>query len=240
MASLQVLLRDKLSQLVFKELVVEDVRELGPQFRRLRVSAPWLRAAACAPGDKLQIMIMQSGPRTYSPFAHDPSAGSFELLAFVHADTPAGAFIRSAQPGTRFRAFGPRSSLPLASMQGPIVLFGDETSFGVAAALRHARGDADGLSCVFECSQPSEAGPVLSDLALTRCSLVQRQAAQAHLVALDSQLRVALSERPGAALVLTGHAQTIQALRARFKAQPAPYAAQKVKAYWADGKRGLD
>jgi hypothetical protein len=53
-------------------------------------------------------------------------------------------------------------------------------------------------------------------------------------------VRAALGRQPGSHLVLTGHAQMIQSLRASIKASPAPHAGQKVKAYWADGKRGLD
>jgi hypothetical protein len=53
-------------------------------------------------------------------------------------------------------------------------------------------------------------------------------------------IRGALGEHEQPQLVLTGHAQTIQAVRARLKQERVAYAGQKVKAYWADGKKGLD
>lgn len=240
MTSFQVRVRDTFSRLVFPELVVEEVRDVSPHFRRIRVSSAGLRSASVSPGDKLQIMILESGPRTYSPFAHDPGAGTVDVLAYVHGDTPSSAWIRSLTGGERCRALGPRGSLALTSFRGPVVLFGDETSFGVAAALSLARGVTDGLSFVFECSQPDEARAVLAELGLASFEVMGRQPALAHAGAVDAGIRAALARHSGALLVLTGHAQMIQAVRAALKKDPPKYAGQKVKAYWADGKRGLD
>jgi hypothetical protein len=80
---------------------------------------------------------------------------------------------------------------------------------------------------------------VLADLGF-RASVVQRQAERAHLADLEAQLRAALAQHADATLVLTGHAQMIQAIRARLKERPVSFRGQKVKAYWADGKKGLD
>jgi NADPH-dependent ferric siderophore reductase len=136
--------------------------------------------------------------------------------------------------------FGPRGSLALNALEGPVVLFGDETSFGVAKSLLDLRGPADGVGFVFESTDRDEAVQVLGELGLGAASVVEREPNHAHAPRLESQLRAALEVRPNATLVLTGHAQTIQVLRARLKAKPAPIRGQKVKAYWADGKRGLD
>jgi NADPH-dependent ferric siderophore reductase len=240
MASFQARVRDTFSRLVFPEMSVESVRDVSPHFRLLRVSGAGLRNAAVSPGDKLQIMILESGPRTYSPFAHDAAAGTVELLMYVHGETAANDWIRKVAPGERFRAFGPRGSLALSSLGGPVVLFGDETSFGVAASLVRARGASDGLSFVFECTSPDEASGVLAELDISGFELVARRADRAHAAAADGAVRAALARHPGSHLVLTGHAQMIQSLRASLKASPASHAGQKVKAYWADGKRGLD
>jgi NADPH-dependent ferric siderophore reductase len=240
MASISTVLRDKLSQIVFKALAIDEVRDLSPHFRRFRVSAPWLRGAACAPGDKLQIMINEAGPRTYSPFAHDAGSGTLELLAYVHGDTATAAWVRNAQPGSSLRVFGPRGSLALASLSGPVIFVGDETSFGSALALQCTRAAADGVSYVFEATNPDEAESVLREIGLPASATVARTPGHSHLGALEQAVRAALEQRPNARLVLTGHAQTIQGLRKRFKAQPVQASGQSVKAYWADGKRGLD
>jgi NADPH-dependent ferric siderophore reductase len=240
MASLKSLINEKVGQLFGKELAVESVRDLSPHFRRFHITGSWLRGATWSAGDKLQIMIVESGPRTYTPFARDAATGSFDLLAFVHGDTPGATWIKNARPGLRFHAVGPRGSLPLATLPGPVVFFGDETSFGAAASLQQTRGAGNGVSFVFESTHPDEAELVLSELGLERRTVVQRQSTNGHLDEVDAAIRAALAQSPQAQLVLTGHAQTIQFIRSRLKAQPATCAGQKVKAYWADGKRGLD
>ncbi|HET8937878.1 MAG TPA: siderophore-interacting protein [Polyangiales bacterium] len=240
MASFSAVVRDKLSQIVLKALTLDEARDVSPHFRRLRFSAPWLRTAACAPGDKLQIMINEVGPRTYTPFDHDAKSGTLDLVAYVHADTATGSWVRAARPGTSCRVFGPRGSLSLASLQGPIVFFGDETSFGTATSLQRARGAADGVSYVFEVSEPGEATEVLGQLGLRAPAVIARKPQHGHLAALEQAVRAAVQNQPNARLVLTGHAQSIQGLRKRLKVQPLQSSGQSVKAYWADGKRGLD
>ena len=240
MGSIGEVLRDKLSQIVFKSLVIDEVRDVSEHFRRLRVSAAWLRDASCAPGDKLQIMINQAGPRTYTPFGHDAGSGALQLLAYVHGDTAGASWIRNLRAGHSCRVFGPRGSLALGRLQGPVIFVGDETSYAAATALQQARGAADGVSFVFECTQRDESMSVLEDLGLSAPVLVPRQPAHGHLDALEQALRSAFEQRPHARLVLTGHAQTIQGLRKRLKARPVAASGQITKAYWADGKRGLD
>jgi NADPH-dependent ferric siderophore reductase len=233
-------LRNTLGQLVFKELSVDSVRDVSPHFRRVRVSGESLRAVTCAAGDKIQIMVPDVGPRTYTPFAHDAVNGSVEILAFVHGDTGGARWARELREGARIRAFGPRGSLPLSALYGSVVIFGDETAFAAARALSTVRGPSDGVAFVFECTNRDEAELVLRDLGLDNAVVVQRQAGRAHLDEVETHVRAILKRLPGAHLVLVGHAQSIQALRARLKAQRAEHAGQKVKAYWADGKQGLD
>jgi NADPH-dependent ferric siderophore reductase len=240
MPSIRARIQDTFAQLVFKEFAIDEALDVSAHFRRFRVSGESLRATGCSAGDKIQIMISEAGTRTFSPFSHDPAAGTFEFLAFVHGDAPAAAWCRNAQVGQHFRAFGPRGSLPFSSLMGPVVMFGDETSFGAARSLLDARGGSDSTSFVFESTEPDEAQEVLNELGLGAASVVPRRADRAHVSEVAARLRAAVSDADDATLVLTGHAQMIQAIRAQLKAEPLALRGQKVKAYWADGKKGLD
>lgn len=243
MPSIRALVNETLASWVFDEFAIEDARDVSPRFRRFRVASASLRAKPCAAGDKLQVMVGEAGPRTFTPFAPDREAGKFDFLAYVHGTSPAAAWAREAQPGLRFRAFGPRGSLPLASLAGPVVMFGDETSLGAAKSLvdsRGAGGGVDGVKLVFECNDRGETELALAELGLRDAQLVPRAPDLAHIGSLEEQLRAALAQRPDATLVLTGHAQAIQAVRRRLKSGQVPVREQKVKAYWADGKKGLD
>jgi NADPH-dependent ferric siderophore reductase len=134
---------------------------------------------------------------------------------------------------------GPRGSLPLAGLQGPVVLFGDETSFAVAHTLRNLRAGVGGVEQVFEVSSRDESERVLKEFHLSGSAVIERTPGEAHLPAVAERLRAALRQQPGASLVLTGRAQAIQELRSRLRADGVG-AAQKVKAYWSAGKSGLD
>lgn len=177
--------------------------------------------------------------RTYTPLAWDSARGATQLLVYLHGNSPGAEWGRDVRVGDRCQFMGPRGSLALSSLQGPVVLFGDETSFAVAHTLRNLRAGADGVEQVFEVSSGDASESVLRELHLSDSALVERAPDEGHLPTVAERLGAALKRHPGAHLVMTGRAQAIQALRARLREEGVS-AAQKVKAYWSAGKRGLD
>lgn len=117
------------------------------------------------------------------------------------------------------------------------MLFGDETSFGLAAALRECPPGAGAIH-VFEASDVAESRPVLEAIGLGQATLIERIADDAHLAAAEAEvLRLAAS---GAHFVLTGKASSIQRVSRALKADRIVSSRVKTKAYWAPGKTGLD
>ncbi|HKO50504.1 MAG TPA: siderophore-interacting protein [Polyangiaceae bacterium] len=239
MASIGKALGDSLKKLIFREVRVTGFQDLSASFRRLDLSSKSLRGARYTPGDKVQLAL-EDGPRTYSPFAWDGLRGAMSLLLYRHGDTSSVRWANAVSEGDLEYVFGPRGSLGLGSSNGPIVLFGDETSFGVARALLESRASRSELCFVFEGSDRSESSSVLDVLQLPGAALIERRPDQAHLAEVEERLRAALMRQPESRLVLTGKAQSIQALRKSLKARPVAHAGQIVKAYWSPGKRGLD
>jgi NADPH-dependent ferric siderophore reductase len=229
------LLEETVGRLLFRELTVSEVHPLAPRFRRLVLTGDGLRGAACAPGDKLQILISGAGTRTYSPFGHDRQRGAAQIVAYSHGDEPGARWAAAASQGDRIRVFGPRSSLALDALRGPVVLFGDETSFGVAAA---AATYPRRVTAVLEVSSATDSAAALRGLGVV-AELVERTLGDGHLADVEARLRAALDREPGARLVLTGKAQSIQTVRAALRKAPA-VGKTLVKAYWSIGKRGLD
>lgn len=218
-----------------RELQVEALQPFGERFVLIHVSGASLRDKPPRPGDKVQIHVPDAGARTFTPYACDAIAGRCSLLAHVQRESPAGAWVRQLTPGARVRWFGPSRSLALETLEAPLALFGDETSFGIARAARHwARSSFVQL----ELSAPlADAFAVASALGFTEECLIARQAGDAHLVAIAQALAAATAS--GGTIVLTGRARSIQTLRGLLKAA-APARPQAVKAYWAEGKEGLD
>jgi NADPH-dependent ferric siderophore reductase len=133
--------------------------------------------------------------------------------------------------------FGPRRSLDLADLGAPVVLFGDETSFGLAAALRDNL-QAGGALHMFEATEIAESRQVLEYIGLGEARLIARSVGDAHLAAVEAEmLRLAAG---GAQFVLTGKVSSIQRVSRALKAAGVASSRIKAKAYWAPGKTGLD
>jgi ferric-chelate reductase (NADPH) len=179
--------------------------------------------------------------RTYTPMSWDAANGRTRLLIFAHGDAPGSRWARGLCEGDACQFFGPRRSLDLTGLESPVVLFGDETSFGLAAALRDSpqgAGPIQGAVHLFEASDVAESRPVLAAIGLDRATLIARTAGDAHLTAAEAELlRLAAS---GGAFILTGKASSIQRASRALKAAGVVSSRMKTKAYWAPGKIGLD
>lgn len=220
MANLKsMLLGSWIGQRVMREAEILATETLGA-FIRLELRSPGAKFSA---GDKIQVFFPDVGTRTYSPFAADAS-GRFELAVFLHDRGPSSAWARGMKIGDRVKFVGPSGSLALSDIAGPVALFGDETSFGVARSLLERCPDA---KFRFEAGAGCE--PILAKLGLPT-DLVPR----GDLARVAKELAAL-----GGTLVLTGNARSIQTLRGALK-QLGSTQPQKVKSYWAEGKTGLD
>jgi ferric-chelate reductase (NADPH) len=218
-----------------RELQVAALRPFGARFVEIRLSGAPLRDKPPLPGDKVQIHVPQAGARTFSPYGFDASTARCSLLAHVRAQSPAATWVRQLTPGARVRWFGPRRSLELSALAAPLALFGDETSFGVASAARQL---VPGATVKLELSAPlTDALEVGVALGFAPDCLLAKQDGDEHLPAIAQVLARATAQ--GGTIVLTGRARSIQAMRALLK-DIAPERRQVVKAYWAEGKEGLD
>ena len=230
---------DSLKKLVFREFTVSRVTRLSEHFERIDFVCEALRGGRFSPGDKVQLAC-DGGTRTYTPFSFDTARGALSVLVYLHGDGPSARWARNVNEGDRVFAFGPRGSLALAPESGPLALFGDETSFGLARALLESRGATNGLSFVFEVTNANESRSVLDTLELPSFELVERRGEDAQLTEVEARVRAVLAQDSARRLVFTGKAQSIQTLRKRLKIEPIAHAGQWVKAYWSPGKRGLD
>ncbi len=157
-----------------------------------------------------------------------------ELIAFTHGDGPASEWFGRVAVGDVCEVLGPRRSIDLRGPAGPVVFVGDESSVALACALRTVTGD---VSLVFEARDPARLADVLAGLGVTgRVTVV----AKAHdRVELLGQAREAAAQAPST-LVVTGDAATVHAVRRDSRAWPRTPGQVKGKAYWAEGRTGLD
>jgi NADPH-dependent ferric siderophore reductase len=218
-----------------KIVAVEDIAE---RFRLVTLAGPALREVTWAPGHKAQ-MSMEGAftSRTYTPIDWDRTAGRTRILGYMHGEGPGSAWLRDARPGDECSVFGPHASLDASRLSGPLAIFGDETSIGLACALAW-QDPTRAVTCCFEVRNFEACTQVLARLGLKGATLVARRQDSEHFDEMDAMLRASVSV--GASFVLTGNAVTIQLLRRGLKQKDVPAGRISTKAYWAVGKKGLD
>ncbi|MCF8469573.1 MAG: siderophore-interacting protein [Parvibaculum sp.] len=218
---------------------VSDVREINARFRIFELEGESLRDAAWMPGQKAQMQLGGFVSRTYTPMGWDNAKGTTRFLAYLHGDAPASRWAAALKPGDLCLMFGPHRSLDVGEAGRPLILFGDETSFGLAASMAATKRGAAGCSFLFEVTSEEESRQALDALGIA-ATLVERRAGDTHLDALAASLERMIETDASTHFALTGKAPSIQRLSRGLKQRGITSAQIKAKAYWAPGKTGLD
>ncbi len=233
------LLERAFDRLLLRNTRVAAVQQVSARFRLIDLEGGALQGAAWAPGHKLQAKV--AGPftaRTFTPILFDAVRGHTRLLGYAHGVGPGSDWLRRVQVGDACQVFGPHRSLVLGDLAGPVVLHGDETSFGLAAAVVAAMAGREGPRCVFEVESEAEARLALQALGVVPALLVERRDEPGRLQAIDDLWSQCAGD--GTQFVLTGKAQSIQQARQGLRARGVPSSRMLSKAYWAPGKTGMD
>lgn len=216
----------------FRQAKVVSNVAIAPALHRITLEGDALRGVAWQPGDKLQIRLGHGlQTRTYTPTEWDPVAGGTAFLAYTQASGPGSLWAARAMPGEPVEVMGPRTSLALEGLDpADGVVLGDETAVGLALAWGAGRA-------VLELSDP-ESLVALCHAQGLRSTLLAKQT-DGHC--LEEMERVMWDgATPRTHFVLAGRASTVQRLHHRLRAGSVPARRIHTKAYWADGKLGLD
>ena len=226
-------------RLLLRNTRVAAVQRVSDRFRLIDLEGDALQGAAWAPGHKLQVKV--AGPftaRTFTPIAFDAVRGHVRLLGYAHGAGPGSDWLRRVQVGDACQVFGPHRSLALGDLAGPVVLYGDETSFGLAAAVGAAMVGRAVSRCVFEVQSVAESTSALQALGVEATTLVERSDEACRMQAASDLWSQGSGD--GTLFVLTGRAQSIQQARHALKGRGVPASRIATKAYWAPGKTGMD
>ena len=228
------------TRLFTKTATVGETRALDERFRLVTLSGDSLRGVQWTPGQKVQVALGGWVYRTFTPLSWDPVQGSTQLLLFLHGEAPGAVWGRGLKVGDSCAIFGPRASLDLDSLDRPALLFGDETSFALAHAMRFtARGPAD-VRMVFEVTSKKVAEGVLAHLGIANADLIERAPDDSHLSDVEKVVVDHLHTSSTKSCALSGKASSIQRLNKRLRALGLAGHQIRTRAYWAPGKVGLD
>lgn len=221
-----------LARLFFHEAEVQSNEPLAPGLHRITLQGPQLRQRLWSPGDKLQLKLGRGMlTRTYTPMAWDAEAGRTSFVAHTLAPGPGSDWVRRAAPGQPLAVFGPRASLALTELDpAKSLLIGDETALSLAAGWRPA-------AVLLEASAPTAVDIAAHALRLP-VQVIGRAPGDAHWPHLVAQALAALGT--ATRVVIAGRAATVQHVLRQLKVHGIAASRIRTKAYWADGKAGLD
>lgn len=218
---------------------VLDIEDIGSAFCIITLGGDALRNVAWTPGDKIQIQLGGWVQRTYTPIDWDAGNGRTRILVYLHSGGPGVQWARTLRKGDTCIVFGSRKSIDLTELAFSAVLFGDETSFGLAAALLGTVQPAN-TNLFLEVSSLAESQPAIARFGFENAQLGVRAANDAQLTELEEKMLTVLQAQPAANIVLSGNASSIQHMRKLLKRLGIGSNRFQAKAYWAPGKAGLD
>jgi NADPH-dependent ferric siderophore reductase len=225
------------ARMIARRATIIATEKLTDELVALTLEATGFRGVTWTPGEKVQIaMTSVFDTRTYTPIEWDADRGRTRIVGFLHGSGPGCMWLRNARVGDTCDVLGPRHSLNVCKLEGPIAFFGDETSLALAYALSRQR--ATSCSYHFEAGDAASTRLLAAQWGLDEVNVVARTAGESHLDTLAAVLP-ALAEED-ATFILTGKAQTIQRLKVGLKDLNVPPRRAISKAYWAPGKTGLD
>ena len=173
-----------------KKARVSQVETWSDHFRMIELQGEALREVAWAAGQKIQIPVDgMRVARTYTPMAWDTARGLTRFLVYRHGDAPGSDWARTLKPGADCHVIGPRRSMELPNGRHPLVLFGDETAIGLAAAIRAAQPTRR-LEVFLEVGDAEECRFVVDRLHLHPVLPSARQSDESHLATLETHLAV--------------------------------------------------
>jgi ferric-chelate reductase (NADPH) len=231
-------LADLASGVLLTTAQVTEVSQLSPRFVKVELRAEAFSSSAWTPGTKLQLRPRRGslGMRTYTLIAWDGDRGVTQLVAFAHGDGPGANWFRRATVGDVCELVGPRGSVDLRGLSGRVVFVGDESGVGLACALHTVTRD---VRHVFEATDPGELAAVLADLDLAESATVVPKSADRTRVTQEAHAAAQTSTIPFD-LVACGDAATVHAVRRDARRWPRRATSTKARAYWAEGRTGLD
>ena len=146
--------------------VVEQIDQVTPKMRLIRLTGPDLGGLSWTPGQQVRVCVRErSGPvltgrvlRSYSVWKYD--GGGLELCVLDHGDGPGARWARGLRPGDRVLFRKPQGSF-VTVPGAPYHLFAGEETASVAfgAMLRALPGDA-AIYGVVEVASPAHRLPL--------------------------------------------------------------------------------
>jgi len=207
---------EEIVRLLTRPAVVSKLEIMTDNFQLITLEGDNLKGVSWTPGQKIEVFLDSHIPSTYNPISWDSFNGVTRLVVYSSGAASAGAMqVNIAKPGEIWNIWGPRQSLDLTELRSPVLFFGDETSIGLAHALRATRNGLREVAFLFEASSPMESKIVLQKLGIDGATVLKRREIEAAMHRL-------IEELAPEQFVLTGNAPSTRSLTKLLRGRHIP------------------
>lgn len=226
MSTVKKILVKVLGPFILAKSKVVSNEQLSPHFQLITLQGKSLKKE-WIPGQKIQVQLKGDEMRSYTPCEWDTEAGIMKTLIYMHGKGPGARWARDAKAHSKVVVLGPKKSLSLSEDTKEVVFFGDETTFGLAHAIKK---NYEGIKFHFfmEASETDESSVILKKFDLEDALCVSLN--QLDLIA--QEITKIYSSNNLTRIVLSGKQQSIVALREKLYALNVPSTAIGTKVYW--------
>jgi ferric-chelate reductase (NADPH) len=230
-------LESALLKLWARPATIIEVQALTERFHLVTLEGEALKDARWRPGQKIQIRLENFASRTFTPHVWDRDEGVAQLLMYRHEWA---AWLSQAAAGDECMVFGPRDSVDLGALGRSLLFFGDESSLGLARALKATAQGFRDVHFVLETSSPGETQEVIDAMNLPATTLIERARDDAHMTDTATALRQLVEVHSPRDIVLSGKARSIQRLERFLSGIGIPGSQLHTRPHWSPGKTALD
>jgi NADPH-dependent ferric siderophore reductase len=226
---------DWLESAVGPRLKVAAVTYITPQLKRISFRGN-MEKMDTLPGGASVIRVSDTDYRNYTPAFCDVPGESMEMVIHIHGGGVGSAYIDDLEPGDELYVSYPRGRKAYDLKAQQQIIFGDETSLGLACALQPLlKAQGQSFRFLFELDAVNQQAPAL--LGLENCSVFPKKGLFWQASRIETLLNEYGSGLEGASYILTGNVQSMQAFRKALKGRTEGEIF--TQGYWLEGKKGL-
>lgn len=227
MSTVKKILVKILGPFILSKSKIVSNEQLSPHFHLLTIQGKSLKKE-WIPGQKIQVQLKDDQMRSYTPSSWDSKAGVMQTLVYMHGKGPGALWARNAKAQSKVIILGPKKSLNIAPKTKTIIFFGDETTFGLAHAIKK-NFPAIKFHFFMEAQDTTESSAILKRFDLEEALCVSLDKLSLLIPEID---RVYNTDAAFTKIILSGKQQSIVALRAQLYSLNIPASAISTKVYW--------
>jgi ferric-chelate reductase (NADPH) len=201
--------------------------QITPHFHLLTIKGKPLTKVKWSAGDKVKLSVGSDETRSYTPLSWDIDNGVMRTLIYMHAKGPGALWARDVKAQTQVMVLGPKSSVKIDPDTKTVIFFGDETTIGLAHALKKNITQTR-FHFFFESDVLNESLTVLQKFDLPEASLVTLE----KFDVIAEEMKALYLQEQNLKIILSGKQQSIVAVRERLYAMGIPENVISKKVYW--------